>query len=304
MPTDERAIVVIPAWNAASTIGAQLAALARQEYAGGWRVIVADDGSTDDTVAAVESAVSTFPVPLSVLRLGPPNRGSAAARNAAVRVTDEQLILFCDADDEVRTGWIAALAAALAKADGAGGRLELDRLNSPEMLRWAAPTRAWERDWLVTSEWGLPSPIGACSAIRREAWSAVGGFDERLGSRGEDIDLFWRLQRLGGSLAFAPNAVVSYRLAPDRRTLLRKLYASGRAHTVVLRSFHHPKRRRQLAIQVAGAIRRSHGVLRRDQRPAAVYDLVMVAGRVRGLLTRSGTDRPPVVPPASVKAAE
>ena len=41
--------VVMPAFNEAAHIADQLAALAAQEYLGDWEVLVADNGSTDDT---------------------------------------------------------------------------------------------------------------------------------------------------------------------------------------------------------------------------------------------------------------
>ncbi|MEB3178485.1 MAG: glycosyltransferase, partial [Nostocaceae cyanobacterium] len=46
--------VILPCLNAANSIGAQIEALATQEYTDLWEIIVADNGSTDDTVAIVQ----------------------------------------------------------------------------------------------------------------------------------------------------------------------------------------------------------------------------------------------------------
>lgn len=280
--------VVIPAWNAAATIGRQLSALAQQEYDGIWQVVVVDNGSSDETSAVATTYVETFPVDLCVVRLEPPNRGVGAARNAGVQATDAPLVVFCDADDEVAPGWVRALAAALASAAGAGGRLEVTRLNSVEMLPWSTPMADWQQTWLVSSEWGMPSPVGACCAVTRVAWSSVGGFNERLGDRGEDVDFFWRLQLAGHALADAPGAVVNYRLAPTPLQFLAKLYRTGRSHTMLLWAFRHPKRRRQLLLQVAGAVRRTPRLLRSSTRRSGIYDLVLCAGRVGGIPPLSG----------------
>ena len=274
-------VVVIPAWNAAETIGAQLAALATQDFAGDWRVVVVDDGSTDDTSSVVEQSAASFPVELTLVRHDS-CRGASAARNTGVLASTEPLILLCDADDVVAPGWITALVAALADADGAGGRLELERLNLEHHRQWALGAEGLTRSWLQVHEWGMPSPLTGCCGVTREAWASVGGFNERLG-RGEDTDFFWRLQCQGYRLADAPDAVVHYRLAPNPRVQLRKLITDGRANTTLLWAFHHPKRRRQLLLEVAGAVRRSPRTIRRATRPQAVYDLVWAAGRLVGV---------------------
>jgi hypothetical protein len=59
-------------------------------------------------------------------------------------------------------------------------------------------------------------------------------------------------------------------------------------HTRILWAFRHPKRRRQLLIQVAGAVRRSPRIIRPSTRAAGVYDLVMAAGRISGLPVWAG----------------
>src|SRR6185295_6515304 len=53
--------VVIPAYNAAATIGAQLDALAAQTYNGAWEVLVCDNGSSDTTLEVVASYTDRLP---------------------------------------------------------------------------------------------------------------------------------------------------------------------------------------------------------------------------------------------------
>ena len=53
--------VVIPCYNEAKTIAAQLEALSQQQWSEPWEVIVTDNGSTDDTVKIVEEYYSQLP---------------------------------------------------------------------------------------------------------------------------------------------------------------------------------------------------------------------------------------------------
>ena len=109
--TDAVAIsIVIPAFNAEKTIDAQLEALSRQSWSGGWEVIVADNGSTDDTaehVAHWEARLPGFRVVDASAR-----RGAGHARNVGARAARGDYLLFVDADDVVQPGWLASMAEA------------------------------------------------------------------------------------------------------------------------------------------------------------------------------------------------
>src|SRR4051812_35072488 len=51
---------------------------------------------------------------------------------------------------------------------------------------------------------------GALLAVRREAWDAIGGFDERRWLYAEDLDLCWRARRAGWATRYVPGAVVEH----------------------------------------------------------------------------------------------
>jgi glycosyltransferase involved in cell wall biosynthesis len=86
--------VIIPMFNAAATIGKALESLAQQTRLPD-RVIVVDDGSTDNSAQTVERL--TFPYELLLIRQK--NKGPAAARNAGLFRANEKLLAFLDADD-------------------------------------------------------------------------------------------------------------------------------------------------------------------------------------------------------------
>lgn len=96
--------VVMPAYNAARTIGAAVSSVLGQTYAD-FELVVVDDGSTDET-AAIAAA---HPGPVRVV--SQPNKGVAAARNRGIAEAAGELIAFCDADDILFPGHLEALLA-------------------------------------------------------------------------------------------------------------------------------------------------------------------------------------------------
>jgi glycosyltransferase involved in cell wall biosynthesis len=86
--------VIIPMFNASSTIGKALDSLAQQTHLPD-RVIVVDDGSTDNSAQIVER----LSLPYELLLIRQNNQGPSAARNAGVFKANETLLAFLDADD-------------------------------------------------------------------------------------------------------------------------------------------------------------------------------------------------------------
>src|SRR5512140_3724189 len=99
------------AFNAARFVEQALASLSAQTL-DDLEVLVADDGSTDDTAGRVEEAARRDPR-IRLLRLGR-NRGQAAALNAAVDRARGRYLALLDADDEATPTRLADQAAALA----------------------------------------------------------------------------------------------------------------------------------------------------------------------------------------------
>jgi GT2 family glycosyltransferase len=222
---------VIPARDTASFIGAQLAALAAQDFDGAWEVVVADNGSADATAAVVHAAVRSFPVPLRVLDASA-QRGANAARNVGTRATTAPLVLFCDSDDEVGPAWVRSLVHALDAADTAGGPLEFTRLNRP-----AARALAFDVPSSVQAYCGFRYALSANLGVRREVFDRVGPFDERFVHGFDEVDFGYRVHLAGMSLREAPDALVHYRLRESRRALVRQQYLYGAGSRVFHQKF-------------------------------------------------------------------
>jgi hypothetical protein len=148
--------------------------------------------------------------------------GAGPARNAGVQQARGEWIGFCDADDEVADGWLAAMCAALAKHPFVAGRFEGQRLNSARTLRSRALDQqtGLQRCSRVV---GLPHAGAGNLGIHRSVFLAVGGFDPAVRYL-QDTELCWRVQLAGYPLVFVPELVVHVRL----RSTLRGMYRQGR----------------------------------------------------------------------------
>src|SRR2546429_1761254 len=108
--------VIVPARDAAGTIGRTLAALAAQDLAGPFEVIVVDDGSTDHTAAIARAAGA----PIRVVE--EPRRGAADARIRGAAEARAPVLAFTDADCFPTPGWLRVGLAAMQSADLVQGR--------------------------------------------------------------------------------------------------------------------------------------------------------------------------------------
>jgi teichuronic acid biosynthesis glycosyltransferase TuaG len=87
--------VIIPAYNAASTIQDTVNSVLAQTC-GDWELLVVNDGSTDDTVRVTRAAARKD---RRVTVISRENQGVSAARNAALREAAGRFVAFLDADD-------------------------------------------------------------------------------------------------------------------------------------------------------------------------------------------------------------
>jgi glycosyltransferase involved in cell wall biosynthesis len=193
--------VVVPARDASATIGSTLAALAAQDVAVGYEVVVVDSGSRDGTAeVAAASGVAT-----AVLRN--PGGEPAGSRNIGVRHGTGRVLAFTDADCEPVESWLACGLNALEHAEIVQGKV------LPVSAR-----RPFDRTLSVVGEYGLYETANLF--VRREVFESVAGFqpvirDEADGRPfGEDAWFVWRAKRAGARSAFADDALVYHAVFP------------------------------------------------------------------------------------------
>ena len=283
------ASVVIPARNSGSTLGLQLGALALQDGAPPFEVIVADNGSTDDTAEVVGHWAGLLP---GLQLVDASDRaGPCAARNIGASRARSSKLLFCDADDAVQTGWVRAMSQALDDRTIVGGKMLDDALNAAEVRAWypGTPTELFTKFLDV-----MPFASGANLGIRRDALEAVGGWDETL-NNATDADLCFRVQRgLGVELGFVPGAVVQYRYRSDLRGLYSNMRRYGRAEAALVgrhgESGMRARSTKSHLRSIGWLVLHLPDVLRsRARRGQFVRRLGLTIGRVEGALLGSGT---------------
>jgi len=196
-----QASVIVPVRDGAAHLPALLAALAAQTHAP-LEVIVADDGSTDDSVAIAEAA----PVVDAVVRSA--GRGPGAARNAAAAAARGDVLAFTDADCMPAPRWLEAGLAAMADADLVQGAVAPPR---------DVAVGPWDRTIRVSTDHGLFETANLL--IRRDLFERLGGFEPWLQPSdgkelGEDVWLGWRARRAGARVAFAADALVHHAVFP------------------------------------------------------------------------------------------
>lgn len=227
MTSEPPVSVIVPAFNQAPELEVQLGRILGQDSGDlTFEVVVADNGSTDGTRELVEAVRRRHPSVRWVDASA--RRGPAPARNIGARESDGDALLFCDADDEVADGWLAACVRGLGDAEAVVGSFDFGRLNGLA----PGPVTGYATDHFKF----LPAGLGANLAVRREVFVTLGGFDEGMRA-GEDIDFCWRLQLAGFRLVAAGDAVVAKRERSDGRARRHQQLTYGRHDAMLYRRF-------------------------------------------------------------------
>ena len=214
--------VVILNWNGRALLDTFLPSVVRhtpQEYA---EIIVADNGSTDDSADFVRTR---FPE-VKWLPLGR-NYGFAGGYNRALAQLDSPCFLLLNSDAEVSENWLPPLLAMLGNDEktaavmpkirsyrqrtrfeyaGAAGGL-MDRYGFPYCRGRILNDTEEDR-----GQWDEPAEIfwasGAALLVRSDLYRIAGGLDEDYFAHMEEIDLCWRLKNLGYKIMVQPASTV------------------------------------------------------------------------------------------------
>ncbi|MGC8463035.1 MAG: glycosyltransferase [Acidimicrobiales bacterium] len=219
--------IVIPCWNRAEQTVRCLQAIQATTAPGTYEVVLVDNGSTDAT--ATLSGDPSNPV-LTVLR-NDTNRGYAVACNQGARISTRDVVVFLDNDAEVQPGWldplldeldrhleVGAVGARLLCPDGtvehAGADLVLGGDGTLTAVRRGVRSAGDDPAVLVREE--VPAVSSTLLAVRRDAFWAVGGFDETSPTGDEDVDVCLSLRAAGWRVVYRPDAcAVHHRSAPE-----------------------------------------------------------------------------------------
>jgi glycosyltransferase involved in cell wall biosynthesis len=276
--------VIIPCLNEVGFIGVQLEALVNQCWSEPWELIVSDNGSTDKSLAIVDRYRERLPN----LRIvdASDRQGQAHARNIGARYASGEALAFCDADDEVAPGWVAAMGEALVQHDFVASRFDIEKLNPPAMR---SARGAPQRDGVMKYRYPpYLSFAGSCGlGVKHALHEAVGGFDETFPAL-EDADYCFRVQLAGGKLCFAPNAVVHIRFPQTLRGVYWQAYYWGKYNVLLYKKYRQlgmPKLSWRDGVQAwIGLLRTTPKIRSKDTRTAWLWGFAWRFGRLQGCL--------------------
>jgi GT2 family glycosyltransferase len=220
--------VAVVSWNTRDLLERCLRSLEPEHERGLVEVWVVDNASDDGSADMVKQRF-----PWVRLVASEANLGFGRAVNLVADRTSSEWVAPANADIAVRPGAIDTLLET-AERDPAAGviapRLVLPTGDTQHSV-FAFPTlpfafalntglyRAWRGladrmalpgRWDWTRARRVPWAVGAFLLVRRTAWEAVGGFDERQWMYAEDLDLGWRLHKAGWATRYEPRAVVDH----------------------------------------------------------------------------------------------
>jgi GT2 family glycosyltransferase len=238
--------IIIVSFNARPDLVSCLLSLKKNPPSGPHEVIVVDNASSDDSVAAARRLPGLRVIEMSR------NAGFSAANNAGIRDSRGDLLLLLNSDTLVPPGALDALIARLEATptaavagprlvDGEGiAELSFGRMISPlnefrqkrRSAEWIARETGREQfvDWVS----------GACLLVWRRDAEAAGLLDERYFLYTEDVDFCHAVRMRGRKVLFTPAATITHLRGKSRAAMPEASRARYRASHLAFYQKHHP----------------------------------------------------------------
>jgi GT2 family glycosyltransferase len=209
--------LIIPTFNRSKWLKRCLIALRSELKSSKCEIIVIDDGSTDSTAHFLEKFSAQGKIDFSVFHQQ--RGGPARARNFGVRMARGSIVCFLDDDSIVQPGWF--------------GELEkvFDHIND-QYVAVKGKVKTYQNDPLpkfleehihVSNSWATNN-----IAFRKDVFMEIDGFDEGFTfAAWEDLDLGFRLERLGYRRFYNPDMIVRHPHEDGIEKLKRKFRVNG-----------------------------------------------------------------------------
>jgi GT2 family glycosyltransferase len=224
--------VIIANWNGAHHLRICLPSLLAQTHRP-LEIIVADNGSSDDSATVVQEHHATW-LPLKE------NVGLAPALNCGARAAAGEFLLFVNNDMRFDPHFVESLLEPLlddervfasdgmqydwngTKAEHLAARLVKSRPASVSYVEMVP----WLFFYQQSSSRPIPVFMGsaACMLIRKSIFVKLGGFDSRLPLGYEDVEICWRASILGWKTIFVPTAVCWHHVGASGRSIEGALF--------------------------------------------------------------------------------
>jgi GT2 family glycosyltransferase len=206
--------IVIPNWNTERWLKGCLDSLRAQTFQD-FQIILVDNGSTDNSVAFVQ----THYPEVEILTFKE-NKGFAPAVNAGIWHTHSEYVALLNVDTEPYPDWLASLVKVMEQSPPDVGCLasKMLSLQNPNIIDDAGNTLSWYGSAVKRGN-GEPatayvqleevfSASGGATLYRRSFLEELGGFDESFVTYLEDVDLGLRGRLLGYRCLYVPTAQI------------------------------------------------------------------------------------------------
>ena len=213
--------IVILNWNGRKYLEQFLPSVTASTYSN-FNIVVADNGSTDDSVSFLNAAYSN--VKIILLKQ---NYGFAKGYNEALRQVQADYYVLLNSDVEVSPGWIEPIIALMERDRSiAACQPKLLRYTDRNIFEYAGACGGWidkfgypfargrifDVDEKDEGQYDEVAPVfwasGAAMFVRAKLYHTTGGLDEYFFAHQEEIDFCWRLQLRGYSVYSCPQSVV------------------------------------------------------------------------------------------------
>lgn len=211
--------IVILNWNGKKFLNDFLPSVIK--YSGDARIIVADNASTDDSVSFLKHEFPTIEIIQN-----DQNGGFAKGYNDALKKVQSPFYLLLNSDVEVSENWLNPLLEKMKDTTIAGCQPKVLSYDNKSKFEHAGAAggfldhnyypfcrgRIFNETEEDTQQYDGETEVfwtsGACMLIRSELFHQVGGFDELFFAHMEEIDLCWRIKRLGFGFKIIPSSKV------------------------------------------------------------------------------------------------
>lgn len=213
--------VIILSWNGSKLLQQFLPSVTLHSAYANVKIIVADNGSTDDSEKIVKQFSGVQWLPLKK------NYGFAEGYNQAIHNTDADYIVLLNQDVEVTDHWIQPVIELMENDKTvAAVQPKIKSLSNRNLFEYAGAAGGWmdkfgypfcrgrifnsieedkgQYEGVTEIAWAS----GACMFVRKEMYERCGGLDADLFAHMEEIDLCWRMKNRGYKIIYTSSSTV------------------------------------------------------------------------------------------------
>jgi glycosyltransferase involved in cell wall biosynthesis len=225
--------VIIATRNRCNNLKDALTSILDQECDGilDYEILVVDNDSKDKTKEVVESYFQKFNGKLRYLF--EPKHGKSYALNAAIKLAKGEILAFTDDDVIVDGQWLLNIDKCFRdyNCDAMGGKvLPLYEVNIPRwikdnhiVLQGLVGFHDYGEEIKIYEKYKMFPMLGANMAVKKSCFNDIGYFrtdiGEGKGTKGEETELFWRLEKSGKNIYYCGRSIVRHKVVRERANL-------------------------------------------------------------------------------------